>query len=189
MSGQGQYRPRMHINRVLSASGSRLSARIVLQCLCHNAEFDRPEVTISRPQIAEQTLLCRNSILDALKILKEEGSITPIRNLAGGRGKAVTYRLQPAGQGATAGTNAAKEVGQGGLWDAVSDALRGQLGPEVHASWLAGLQCDGVAAGRLHLTARTQFVAERVSRDFGDMIQGLAALQDDSVTAVTIKAA
>ena len=84
----GDYKPRSHMNAVLSDSRSTHSARLVLLVMCWRAEFNRPEVTITRPQIEEETGLSRWTVFEALRFLKHEGTITVLRNQRGGRGNA-----------------------------------------------------------------------------------------------------
>lgn len=88
-----RYTHQGHTNRVLAASKSRNGQRMVLLEMCRNAEFDRPEVTITKPQICNFTDLDRKTVQRAIRFLIEEGSIRAIRNPQGGRGVAVTYEL------------------------------------------------------------------------------------------------
>ncbi len=88
-----EYRPRQYLNRVLAASSSTHSARSVLIVMCWQAEFDRPEVTITKPQIAEMTGLTTQTVRVSLRLLCNTGSIEVLTNHLGGRGKAPTYRL------------------------------------------------------------------------------------------------
>ena len=99
MSGE-QYQSRRHLNRVLAASSSTHSARAVLMVMCWRSDFERPEVSITKPQIAEATGLHLESIRLAFRFLADEGSIEVIRNALGGRGNAPRYRLQIAHKGA-----------------------------------------------------------------------------------------
>ncbi|WP_420011340.1 hypothetical protein [Tateyamaria sp.] len=72
----GEYKPYKHMNRVLAASSSTHSARLVLHVMIRRAEFDRPEVTITKPQIATETGLgCLDDIRVCLRVLESEGSI------------------------------------------------------------------------------------------------------------------
>ena len=89
----GEYKPRTYMNAVLRASRSTHSARAVLLVMCWQSEFNRPEVTITKPQIAQETGLSDWSIRMAIRRLKSEGSIEVVRNRLGGRGNAPTYRL------------------------------------------------------------------------------------------------
>jgi len=84
------------MNAVLKASRSTHSARAVLLVMCWRAEFNRPEVTITKPQIADETGLSDWSIRKAIRQLESEGAIEVVRNRMGGRGKAPTYRLHVA---------------------------------------------------------------------------------------------
>ena len=90
----GDYKPRAHMNAVLNASSSTHSARLVLLVMCWRAEFNRPEVTITKPQIAEETGLDRRTVLRAIRLLESEGTVEIVHNKIGGRGNAPTYRLK-----------------------------------------------------------------------------------------------
>ncbi|WP_420011339.1 hypothetical protein [Tateyamaria sp.] len=58
------------------------------------AEFDRPEVTITKPQICKETGVHPKTVQKALKFLKKEGFIKVIYNGYGGRSNALsTYRF------------------------------------------------------------------------------------------------
>ncbi len=94
-----EYRPRAYMNAVLKASSATHSARHVLHVMCWRAEFDRPEVTITKPQIAEETGLHVKTIREGIRALRTEGSIEVIHNRRGGRGNAPTYRLLVATKG------------------------------------------------------------------------------------------
>lgn len=91
------YSHASHTNRVLRSSVVRLGGRLVLQCLCRRAEFDRPDVTITKGQIGKDTGLERKAIQRALSNLRDEGSIVPVKDFVGGRGNAVTYKLVDVG--------------------------------------------------------------------------------------------
>jgi len=81
------------VKRGASELGVRLGSRIVLDCLCDRAEFDRPQVTITKPQIVKHTGLERKAVQRGLQYLRELGVIDVLRGIEGGRGKAVTYAL------------------------------------------------------------------------------------------------
>lgn len=88
-----------HIHAVLTRSGARLSARLVLAEACRVAEFDRPETTFTKEQIMRNTGLSLSSVKRALHYLRSRGVLVPIRHFEGGKGNAVTYRLVAIGQG------------------------------------------------------------------------------------------
>lgn len=104
------YSHASHTLKVLKASGAKYCANRVLLVMCMRSEFDKPEVTITKREIAALTKLERKAVQKGLRMLKEEGSIVPIANLEGGSGNAVTYRLDVVGQG---GHGAPVEEGQG----------------------------------------------------------------------------
>ena len=102
------YKPRAYMNAVLKASSATHSAAHVLRVMCWRADWDRPEVTITKPQIADETGLKERAVQYALKLLREDQSIEVIHNGLGGRGNAPTYRLLVADKGSnncTKGSN------------------------------------------------------------------------------------
>ena len=94
------YSHAAHTTAVLKSSKLRLAARIVLQHLCARADFKKPEVKITKPQIIRDTGLERKAVQKALAALRLEGTIQPIAHFEGGAGHAVTYRLCVVGEGA-----------------------------------------------------------------------------------------
>lgn len=111
-----------HIHAVLQQSGVRLSKRLVLAELCRCAEFDRPEVTITKEQLCSMTGLCVRSVRMALQELRQRGIIVPVRHFEGGRGRAVTYRLVA--------------IGQGGDDDATRSEGRATVDPVTFSRWV-----------------------------------------------------
>tara|TARA_R110002073_G_scaffold46499_2_gene126860 strand:+ start:6557 stop:6997 length:441 start_codon:yes stop_codon:yes gene_type:complete len=83
----------MKLKKSAKASGVRMGAMIVLQHLCSRAEFDRPEVTITKPQIVRDLGIDQNTAQRGLSKLRALGVIVPIKGFEGGRGVPVTYRL------------------------------------------------------------------------------------------------
>lgn len=185
--GPEGYRARQHVNRVLKDSGSRLSQRLVLHVLCHAAEFDRPEVTITKPQIEDITGLAPNTVRAALRYLRAEGSIAPIRNVGGGRGNAVTYALQVPGQGAKS-ADATAGQGERDLWQRVREAYR-VTDPAGCAAWLEDMQSEGVSGSTLWLIARTRYVATHCEQQLAHRLSEIAAGIEPGVTRVRIAAA
>ena len=90
----GKYSHARHVDRVVKASKSRCAARTVLLEACRRADFKKPETTVTKNQLEEMLGYSRKTIQRALQFLKDEGSLWPVRNVQGGRGNAVTYRLQ-----------------------------------------------------------------------------------------------
>ena len=88
-----EYRSRTHMNRVLAAAQVSLSEQQVLMVMCWQAEFDRPEVTISKPQIAAMTGRHVKTVQICLRRLINRGIIKVIYNGLGGRSRCPTYRL------------------------------------------------------------------------------------------------
>lgn len=83
-------------NRALESTEARLAHRQVLQYLWHKAEHDRPEVTTTKSQIMQDVGLTRPTVQLAIRFLKSEGSIVPIRGIYGGKGVPITFSLRVA---------------------------------------------------------------------------------------------
>jgi hypothetical protein len=66
-----------------------------------NAEFDAPRVTITKEQIMAKAPCSLSSVKRALKELRSEGSIKPVKNWQGGSGVATTWRLLVPGASST----------------------------------------------------------------------------------------
>jgi hypothetical protein len=88
-----RYKSGHHLPRVKRAAKVRMGAWQVLSALGDRSEFDRPEVTITKMQIHKATGLERKAIQRGLAELRAKGVITAIDGAEGGRGVAVTYRL------------------------------------------------------------------------------------------------
>lgn len=82
-----------HTSKVIKSSGVRMASLIILQYLCARAEFELPEVTITKAQIENALGLERKAVQRGLATLRRLGIIVPKRGFEGGRGVAVTYSL------------------------------------------------------------------------------------------------
>ena len=100
MKAAGEYSHGSHTLKVMKGSKARCGGRSVLSVMCMRSEFKKPEVTITKQQLANLTGLERKAVQRALVFLRDEGSIIPIAHFEGGSGHAVTYRLVALGQGA-----------------------------------------------------------------------------------------
>lgn len=166
MKPSSSYKRQKHLNAVIACSGVHHAARHVLEVLCRISEFDRPEVTITKPQIQDETGLCPNTVRAALRALKARGLAQPIRNRKGGRGIAVTYRLtamqddaSPAPRPAAART----------IWDAVAEDFAASH-PADYGAWLSRLTCTDASAPVLALEAPSRFVADHVRTHYASAL-------------------
>jgi len=75
---KGDYSHAKHTAAVVRGSKARCGKRAVLFALIHRAEFKRPEVTITKPQIEKLTGLERKAVQRALEWLRGEGVIVPV---------------------------------------------------------------------------------------------------------------
>lgn len=183
-----KYPRQSFLNKVLDQSGAKHGARQVLQCMCHNSAFDKPEVTITRPQIQAQTRLSRNTVLAAYKQLKAEGSIKAVRNAVGGNGRATTYALRAIGQGA----DAAPQPQEGRadappIWDQVL-AKYSLTDPAGFENWVKGCKFEELAGGVLVMSAPSKFKAAHIETHLADRLAQVANSVSPDIERVKVKA-
>jgi len=190
MADKKKYQPRKHINRVLEATKASYSVYSVLQALCHAAEFDRPEVTITRTQLEKAARRSRNTVLDALRFLKAEGTIVPIKNPEGGRGNAVTYKLQVIGHEAQAPAQEPDEAAQAvaSVWDRIAHRLEEQDARTFNI-WLSKLSFGAVEGGELRMIAPTGYIAEKCRVDHADRVLRVANQLEPEISRVRFEVA
>jgi hypothetical protein len=85
----------------MASTTARNGTSRVLQVMWSNAEFDAPRVTITKEQIMAKAPCSLSSVKRALKELRSEGSIKPVKNWQGGSGVATTWRLLVPGASST----------------------------------------------------------------------------------------
>lgn len=93
-----KYNHQSHTQSVLRSAPCKGNAKTLLAVMCIRSEFDAPEVTITKPQLIRWIGCDEKTVKRALRLLKDLGCIVPIRDLEGGRGNAVTYRLCVVGE-------------------------------------------------------------------------------------------
>lgn len=184
--GAEPYRPRRHINRVLGGSKSRHSTRLVLEILCRLAEFDRPEVTVTKPQLRDESGLCANTVRAAMRELREAGTIVPIKNKLGGRGNAVTYRLIAMAEDREPA--AAETAEAATVWDAISGHFK-DARPDLWKAWLSRMAFASAEGGSLRLVAPNGFVADYCRTHLAGPILDLASSFDSSIRRLDFAAA
>ena len=81
----------------LLASGVKNKAHGILRILWQNSEFHAPKVTTTKEQIMAEARCSILTVKDALRKLRDEGSIKPIKGFKGGSGVPTTYLLKVAG--------------------------------------------------------------------------------------------
>ena len=187
----GKYSHARHVDRVLKASKSRCAARAVLLEACRRAEFGKPETTVTKNQLQEVLGYNRKTIQHALKVLKDEGSLLPVRNVEGGRGKAVTYRLQviEAVAGIPDGVpEAAPQPGAEPDEVAILRAWFETMDPNGYTAWIKALQFEEISAGVLVLKAPSAFHADHINQKFDDRLSDIAANLPENVQKVKVRA-
>jgi hypothetical protein len=186
-----KYSHARHIDKVLKASKARCAARAVLLEACRRAEFDRPETTFTKDQLQRSLGYTLKTIKAALQELRAEGSLAPIRHFEGGRGNAVTYRLQAIGQG---GQDAAPEAGAGQaggndpeIMTAFRAAFQG-IDAAAYGAWIKQLDFDRLEGGVMILRAPSQFIARYVEEKLGDKLRHVCANLPGEVQRIKVRA-
>ena len=181
----GKYSHARHVHRVLKASKSRCAARTVLLEACRRADFGKPETTVTKSQIEEALGYDRKTIQRALKFLKDEGSLFPARNVEGGRGKAVTYRLQVIQDESP---EAAPQPGAEPDEVAVLRAWFETIDPSAYTAWIKALQFEEISAGALVMKAPSVFHADHINTKFGHRLRAIAENLPEKVQEVKVRA-
>jgi len=181
----GKYSHARHVDLVLKASKSRGAARTVLLEACRRADFGKPETTVTKNQLEEMLGYHRKTIKRALRFLKDEGSLWPVRNVEGGRGKAVTYRLQVIQDEAA---EAAPQPGAEPEEVAVLRTWFETIDPNGYNSWIKALQFEEISAGVLVLKAPSAFHADHINQKFDDRLSDIAANLPENVQKVKVRA-
>lgn len=109
MADKATYSHAAHMDAAIKSSKARNRARVVLLEAIRRASFGKPETTFTKEQIIETTGLCLRTVRMALCDLRGEGVLVPVRNFEGGRGKAVTYRIEIVGAASGSETKAKPE--------------------------------------------------------------------------------
>jgi hypothetical protein len=189
----GKYSHARHVDRVLKASKSRGAARTVLLEACRRADFKKPETTVTKNQLQEMLGYHRKTIQRALRFLKDEGSLLPVRNVEGGRGNAVTYRLQVIEAVAVAGVEdevpeAAPQPGAEPDEVTVLRAWFETIDPNGYNVWIKPLQFEEISAGRLVMKAPSAFHADHINAKFSDRLRDIAGNLPENVQKVKVRA-
>jgi hypothetical protein len=187
----GKYSHARHVDRVLKASKSRGAARTVLLEACRRADFKKPETTVTKNQLQEMLGYHRKTIQRALRFLKDEGSLLPVRNVEGGRGNAVTYRLQVIEAVAGVPDEAPEAAPQPGAEPDEVAVLRTwfeTIDPNGYNSWIKPLQFEEISAGVLVMKAPSAFHADHINAKFADRLRDIAGNLPENVQKVKVRA-
>lgn len=112
----------------LLATKTENTAYAILRLIWDEAEFDKPECTITKEQIMAKAKCSLDTVKDALKELRDEGSLKPIY-IKGGRGIPAKYRLSVAGQAHTPSDEAIDAMQDKRDRDAAWRFLKNKYGP------------------------------------------------------------
>lgn len=184
-----KYKRQSYLNKVMAQSRAKNGAALVLREMCWHSEFDRAEVTITRPQIQKLTGLGRSTVLRAYKFLKAEGSIVAVRNQVGGAGRATTYALRAIGQGADAAPEAQEGRGeQPEIWSQIM-AKYSLVDEAGFTTWLKGCEFVDLAGGVLILKAPSSFKASQIKMHLADRLAEVANTVSEDVQRVEVRSA
>lgn len=125
----------------LLATKTENTAYAILRIIWDEAEFDKPECTITKEQIMASARCGLTVVKQALKELRDEGSLKEIY-IKGGRGIPSKYRLSVAGQARTPSDEAIEAMQGKRDRDAAWRFLRDKYGP-LKAMELMGNPDDG----------------------------------------------
>lgn len=112
-----------------AASQATNGAARVLQVMWSAAEFDAPRVKITKQQIMAKAPCSLSSCKRALKFLRAEGSIKPMKNWEGGSGVVTTWRLCVPGSSTTPADDQIEAMEAKRKREAAWDFLKGKYGP------------------------------------------------------------
>jgi len=112
----------------LLATKAENKALEILRILWRKAEFDEPVVKITKEQIMGEARCGLTTVKEALRDLREEGSLKPIY-LRGGRGLPAKYRLGVSGMSQTPSDEAIEAMQHERDREAAWRFLRDKYGP------------------------------------------------------------
>jgi len=101
----------------------------VLQVMWSLAEFDAPRVKITKQQIMAKAPCSLSTVKRALKELRSEGTIKPVKDWQGGSGVATTWRLLVPGAASTPADDQIEYMEAKRKRAAAWDFLKGKYGP------------------------------------------------------------
>ena len=177
---------RLH-NRVLKASSARNGTRQVLLVMMRLGSFYENQTRLSKDQIIAETRLHLNTVKAALKFLREEGTIRPIKHATGGHGMATTYSFHAAGEGACQRGDGDRSDHDCLAWD----ETRAQFEAEnsaIFERWIEPLMFVSLTGDKLVLRAPTPFTADHVKNNHADELLRIARHIDDSIRRLEITA-
>lgn len=88
-----KYTKQSHENKVLNASECKGATRLVLYEICRRLSFTEPLSTFAKIKVQQKTRVSEKSVERAVRELREEGVLVPVRGYRGGGDRAVTYRV------------------------------------------------------------------------------------------------
>lgn len=95
---KGGYRAKEFKNAVIADFTGKRGAAHILEVICAISQFDKPEATFTKKQLAERARCCSDTVRTHLRELRRLGVIVPLKGYSGGQGVATTYRLHAIGE-------------------------------------------------------------------------------------------
>lgn len=176
---------RLH-ERVLSSTKATYGQLRVLQVMLWRANFYENETRLSKEQIMELAGLKRTTVKAALKFLRNEGTIRPIRHAGGGYGMATTYSFHAVGQGGQSGeTSSGGGGGECPGWAAILSHYETEH-EAVFERWIAKLELDAVDGDKLVLIAPTAMTASHIETHHADAMLRIAKDADAAIKRIRI---
>lgn len=112
----------------LLATSVRGNKLLVLKAMWVRADWHRPVCTVTKEQLMADTGACLDTVKKALKALREEGSVKPMKNWQGGRRVPTTWQLRIAGRTETPSEQQTREQIMQRDHDATWRCLKGKFG-------------------------------------------------------------
>ncbi len=113
----------------MAVSKAQYSTARILEKMWDEADFDRPCVTITKEQLMALCRCSLHTVKMALKELREEGSVKPIKGWQGGRAKPTTWWLCIPGITTTPVDEQIQEIEEKRQREAAWQFLKGKYGP------------------------------------------------------------
>lgn len=129
-----EYRAACSANRktrraAMAATKAKYTTARILEKMWDRADFDKPLVKVTKEQLMADCGCSLWSAKNALKELRDEGSVKPLRDWQGGRGVATTWRLCVAGGDTTPSDDQIKLMEAERERQAAWSYLAGKFGP------------------------------------------------------------
>lgn len=105
-ASEAEYRARLSAraktrNTALMATTVKATHRLIFEAMWNMGDFDSTQVVVTKQQLMAKANCSLDTVRRALRALREEGSIKPLKNWQGGAGVPTTWQLLVPGQNKT----------------------------------------------------------------------------------------